>query len=233
MTTNPIETIDISWKGLYKWGGVSALLTAVLYIIGISLAIAMGTQPSGGEAVLKWLSAQTTLAYSTYGVFLLADVASIPWVLALYLVLKGINKNAMLAAIGFEALYLALDLGVTNVSMVSLIGLSQNYAAAISDVQRAAYVATANSALAAYTLGSAIYDGVLPSIMALIVGLVMLKGIFRRIVAYLGIVGGIFGLVSAMSVFAPAFSILSLVVLVLAPIWLLLIGYRLYGLGKR
>jgi hypothetical protein len=57
----------------------------------------MGATPSGGEAVLNWLTGQTTLAYTTYGVFILTDILFVPVMLALYLALKGVNKNAMLA----------------------------------------------------------------------------------------------------------------------------------------
>jgi len=233
MTGPPPAVVDPSWKGLYRWGGVSALVTAVLFAVGIGLGIALGAQPSGVEDVLGWLGRQTTLAYATYGTFILADVATIPWALALYFALKGINKNAMLAAVGFEGLYLALDLGVVQASMISLIGLSQNYAAAVSDIQRAAYVAAANSAFGTHALGLLFYGGVFPGIMTVITGLVMLKGVFRKIVASLGIIGGILELVSTLSIFASVFSILALATLILAPIWLLLVGYRLYSLGKR
>jgi hypothetical protein len=233
MTTNPMETVDTSWKGLYRWGGVSLMLIGVLYIVGVLLALSIGTTPSGSEAVLNWLAGQTTLAYTAYGVFILTDVLFVPVVLALYLALKGVNKNAMLAATGFMGMFLVLDLGVTCISWVALITISQNYAAATSDMLRAAYVATANYALAAIAVSMPVYSFVVPSIGLLIISLVMLKGIFSRVTAYLGIAGSIVGFVYGISVFVPALAMSVAIAIVLDGIWGLLAGSRLYRLGKR
>jgi len=233
MTTNQTETVDTSWKGLYKWGGISALLVGVLFIIAIPLSLAMGPTPSGGEAILKYYSGQTTLASSVHGIGILSDVLFVPVVLALYLALKGVNKNAMLTATGFGGLFLALDLGVTDIAWIALTSLSQNYAAATTDVQRAAYVATANYALAIGAVGMTVYSTLILSIWLLITAVVMLKGIFSRVTAYLGIVASIAGFVYSISLFVPALAMSIVIAMVLFAIWLLLAGYRLYKLGKR
>jgi hypothetical protein len=60
--TTTTETVDTSWKGLYRWGGVCAMMVGVLYIS--SLAFGLGFPPSGAEAILKWLGGKTTLAYA-------------------------------------------------------------------------------------------------------------------------------------------------------------------------
>jgi len=228
-----METVDTSWKGLYRWGGISALLVGVLFIIAIPLYFVMGPQPSGGEAILKYYSSQTTLAYSSWGTGILADVLFVPVVLALYLALKGVNKNAMLTATGFGGLFIALDLGVTTIASVALASLSQNYTAATTDVQRAAYVATANYALAITTVSAPVYSILILSIWLLITALVMLKGIFSRVTAYLGIVASIVGFVYSISLFVPALAMADVIAVVLYVIWLLLVGSRLYKLGKR
>jgi hypothetical protein len=207
-----METVDTSWKGLYRWGGVSLMIVGVLYFVSLVLALSMGTTPSGGEAVLNWLAGQTTLAYSTWGVFILTDILLVPALLALYLALKGVNKNAMLAAVGFGGVGLVLDAGVTCISWVALITISQNYTAATSDVLRAAYVATANYALAATAVSAPVYSLAISSIGVLIISLVMLKGIFSRVTAYLGIVGSIAGFVYGISLFVPALAISAVVV---------------------
>ena len=209
------------------------LIVGVLCIIDIVLASFLGFEPSGGEAVLKWLAGQTTLAYAFYGLFILIDFLLVPVVLTFYLVLKGFNKNAMLAATGFAGLYLVLDLGVTLSSWVALVTLSQSYAAATSDIQRAAYVATADYALAVIALSATVYSSVISSIWIFITSLVMLKGIFSRATAYLGIVVSIVGFIYGISVFVPPLAIFLAIVILLLGIWLLLAGYRLYRLGKR
>jgi hypothetical protein len=227
------ETVDPSWKGLYMWGGVSMLAVGVIYFIGIAMAFGLGSPPSGGEAVLKWFSGQTTFAYTLYGLFILTDILLVPVVPALYLALKGINRNAMLAATGFGGLSLVLDLGVTLITWVALITLSQNYAAATSDAQRAAYVATADYAVAIVAVSAPVFSAVTSSIQALITSLVMRKGIFNKATAYLGIAVSIFGFVYGISVFVPALATFLVIWGILIGIWFLLAGFRLYRLGKR
>jgi hypothetical protein len=233
MTTNSIDTVDTSWKGLYRWGGVSSLINGVLYIVGVILFLGMGVTPSGGEAILKWLVEQTTLAYTVYGVLMVTDILLVPVVLALYLALKGVNKNAMLAAAGFVGLFLVLDLGVTCISSVALTTISQNYVAATSDIQRAAYVATANYVLGVTAASEPFYSFVVSSIGFLIISLVMLKGVFSKATAYLGIAASIVGFVDGISLFVPALAISAAIAIILYGIWSLLVGYRLYRLGKR
>jgi hypothetical protein len=233
MTTNPMETVDTSWKGLYRWGGVLALTNGVLLIVVIVLYASLGARPSGGEAFLNWLGGQTTLVYTVLGIVMLTDILLVPVVLALYLSLKGVNKNAMLAAAGFVSLFVVLDLGVVLISEVALTTLSQNYAAATSDIQRAAYVATANYALGIGFSGIATVLGcVVLSLGVLITSLVMLKGIFGKATAYLGIAASIVGFAEGFSLFVPALAISAAIAIVLWGVWILLVGYRLYRLGK-
>jgi hypothetical protein len=230
--TTLAETVDPSWKGLYKWGGVSAVLGGVLVFICVALAFALGSPPSGGQAVLNYLSGKTTLAYTLYGLFIVADMLTVPVVLALYLALKRVNKNAMLAAAVFAGLGTILDLGVTTISWIGLITLSQNYAAATSSVQSAAYVAAANYVLAVTAVSAPIFSIVISSIGALIISLVMLKGIFNKATAYMGIAASIVGFIYGISVFGPSLTIFLIIAFLLNGIWYLLLGYRLYRLGK-
>jgi hypothetical protein len=237
MTTNPMETVDTSWKGLYRWGGVLAMLAAVLLFIAIACAIAVGTPSSyTGEGVLKGVSGQATFAYTFYGLAIVADILLVPFVLALYLALKGVNKSAMLTAAVFGGLALALDLGVHSTSAIAFVNLSQNYAAATSDVQRATFVAIADYAYFGMTSVSDIVSFTVFSTWGLIVGLVMLRGVFSKATAYVGIAASIVGLAYSATVFvpySPSLEILVAIALVLFGVWLLLAGSRLYGLGKR
>jgi hypothetical protein len=61
----------------------------------------------------------------------------------------------------------------------------------------------------------------------------MLKGIFTRATAYVGIATNVVGLVYASSLFVPALASVDVVWLILLVIWLLLAGFRLYRLGTR
>jgi uncharacterized membrane protein YhaH (DUF805 family) len=119
------------------------------------------------------------------------------------------------------------------ISQVALTTLSQNYAAATSDIQRAAYLATANYALAVTAVSEPVYSFAVFSIGLLIISLVMLKGIFGKATAYLGIVASIVGFVYGISLFVPALAITAAITVILWAVWSLLVGSRLYRLGKR
>ena len=130
---------------------------------------------------------------------------------------------------------MALDLGVTF-TWAALVTLSQNYAATTSDVQRAAFVAAADYAVGATSVSATVYGSIVYSIGPLIMSLVMLKGVFSRATAYVGIASSIAGLVYGFTVLVPYSSSLEIILaiaFVLFGVWGLLAGARLHKLGKR
>ena len=159
-----------------------------------------------------------------------------PIALALYLALKGLNRDAMLMATAFIGLFVFLDLAVTWPNYASLIALSDEYAAAPTDAQREAYVAAANYASAVLTSTLAgIYNIVTFSLDILIAGLVMLRSpLFGKGAAYLGLVTGILGIVSVAAPFVfGALGATIIVASILTTLWVVLVGYRLYRIGRR
>jgi len=229
-----VHAVDPDGKWLYRVGGISALVLGIAYIITIPLYVQVGAPPSGGEARLKYLALHTTVWWAILGLSVLTDFLFVPVALSLYLALKGVNRNAMLVATAFVGLFIVLDLAVTWSNYASLITLSGHYAAATNDAQRAAYVAAATyaSAVLASSL-EAVYSILVPSFGILMIGLVMLKGIFSKSMAYLGVVTGILGIVSvAGPLFVSALSVTIIITSVLTTVWVLLVGYRLYRLGK-
>jgi len=229
-----VHAVDPDGKWLYRVGGISALVLGIAYIITIPLYVQVGAPPSGGEARLKYLALHTTVWWAILGLSVLTDFLFVPVALSLYLALKGVNRNAMLVATAFVGLFIVLDLAVTWSNYASLITLSGHYAAATNDAQRAAYVAAATyaSAVLASSL-EAVYSILVPSFGILMIGLVMLKGIFSKSTAYLGVVTGILGIVSVVGTFfVSTLSVTIIITSVLTTVWVLLVGYRLYRLGK-
>jgi hypothetical protein len=229
-----VNAVDPDGKWLYRVGGISALVLGIAYIITIPLYVHVGAPPSGGEARLKYLALNTTVWWAILGLSVLTDFLFVPVALSLYLALKGVNRNTMLVATAFVGLFIVLDLAVTWPNYASLITLSGNYAAATNDAQRAAYVAAANypSAVLASSL-EAVYSIMVLSFGILVTGLVMLKGIFSKSTAYLGLVTGILGIVSvAGPFFVSTLSVTIIITSVLTTVWVLFVGYRLYRLGS-
>ena len=228
-----VNAVDTEGTWLYRVGGISALLLGLAYIATIPLYASVGAPPSGGEARLHYLVGKTTVWWAILGLSVLTDVLFVPVALALYLALKGVNRNAMLIATAFVGLFVVLDLAVTWPNYAALISLSGNYAAATTAAERAIDVAAANYASAVLTSSlEAIYSILVLSLGILLVGLVMLKGIFGKSTAYVGVLTGTLGIVAAVGpFFVSALSVTIIMTAVLTTVWVVLVGFRLYRLG--
>ena len=108
-----------------------------------------------------------------------------------------------------------------------LVYLSDHYVAATTAAQRAAFATAAEGLIAVSNAVNA--AGILTAIGMLILSLVMLKGVFHKGVAYLGIVTGALGIVSEAfrDILGPGYYVYGL----LLPIWFLAVGWKLYRLG--
>jgi hypothetical protein len=230
-----VKAVDPDGKWLYRVGGISALAIGMGYIIIIGLYVPMGAPPNGAEARLAYLAVNTSLWWAILGLSVLTDFLFVPVALSLYLALKGIHRNAMLIATACMGLFVVLDLALTWTNYALLITLSGSYAAAANDAQRAVFVAAAYypSAVLESSL-LFVYNTLTLSVGILITGLVMLKGIFRKSTANLGLVTGLLGIVEVVgSFFTSALSITTIITSVLTTLWFLVVGYRLYRLAQQ
>src|SRR6266496_6083967 len=218
-----VNEVNPDGKWLYRAGGISAIVFVIAYIVIIALYVPVG-KPSGAEAWLMSMAGNTTAWWAILGLSVLTDFLLVPIALSLYVALKGINKNAMLAATAFVGLFIVLDLALTWTNYASLIALSGNYAAATNDAQRAVFVtaATYPSSVVDSNL-LFVYNSLTLAVGILMTGFVMLKGIFSKGTAYLGVVTGILGFLSAMII----------LVSILTTVWVFFVGYRLYRLGQQ
>ena len=229
--TMTVNAVDPDGKWLYRVGGISALVLCIAYIIIIPLFAHVGAPPSGGEVWLKYLEGKTTAWWAILGLSVLTDFLFVPVGLSLYVALMRVSRGAMLVATAFVGLFVVLDLAVTWTNYSSLLTLSGLYSAATNDVQRAGYVAAANYASAVLASRTeVIYAIVDLSLGILLIGLVMLKGkgIFSKTTAYLGLATGISGIVSV-----AGFWVTIIMNAVLATVWVLFVGYRLFRLGQK
>lgn len=225
-----ISTPDSSWRDLYRAGGISAALFAVMVIIPLVLIFSVPQPPiSGGAATLEYIAAYKFVYLTELVSFVGLGVPAMVVFLALYHVLKHLNKSyaAIGALLGIASEIAALALNSSPQSLNSgLIYLSSQYMAAPTAAQRLP-LATAAESLIALTNGAA-SAGILTAIGILIVSLVMLKGVFHKGVAYLGIVTGVLGIVCEplRLVIGPVYAIYGLFL----PFWFLAVGWKLYQL---
>jgi hypothetical protein len=226
-TTVPSGNVD--QKQWYRVGGISALVIGLAYLVIVFLYARVGAPPTGGEAWFRYLPGKTTSWWAILGLSVLTDFLFVPVAFALYLALKGVSRNAMLLATAFVGLFVVLDLAVTWSHYASLLVLFSNYSRATDPVQQGADLAAANyaSAVLASPL-EIVYAIVTLSTGFLVTGIVMLRGVFNKFTAYLGVATGILGIVSL-----TGFSLAIIMNALFATVWVLVVGYRLCRLAQE
>jgi hypothetical protein len=227
---------DPSWRGLYRAGGISAVLFVVLAgVVPIVLGSITPLPPTssgefaslaGGVATLQYITSNRSVFILNQVLFFGPAVLVIVAFLALYMALKHLNKSY--AAIGAVVAITSQVLYLGTFSIVfGLVYLSDLYMAATTAAQRAAFATTAEGLIAQYNTVSA--AGILMNIGILILSLVMIKGVFQKGVAYLGIITGALGIMS--EALRPILGYGYAVYGILSLIWLIAVGWKLYRLG--
>jgi len=229
------NAVDPDGKWLYRVGGISAFVLVLGYLLTFPVYAWVGDAPSSGvEAQLVYFAEHATGWWAILGLTIFTDLLYVPVFLAVYQALKGINRNAMLLAIACEGLFVVLDLAVTWTAYSALITSGINYAAATTDAQRVVFVAAAgypSVMLASPLLGA--YAILIPSLGVLLTGLVMLRGIFNKTTAYLALATGTTGIIFMGSYITDALYVIRIINALLATVWYLFSGYRLYRLGQQ
>jgi hypothetical protein len=236
MNEKPQSTVEPDGKWIYRVGGLSALVLGIGYLLTIIVTItyAGGFQPLGVESRLAFFAKHAAGWWVTMALMIFTDLLYVPVFLALYQALKGINKYMMLLAITCEGLFIALDLAVTWTAYSSLITMSGNYVAATSDAQRSLIVAAAGypSAIIDSPL-SGIYAIFIPALGLLLASLVMRKGAFNKVLAYMGVIAGVCGMLAGIGpIFISALETAQYINASLAMIWFFFVGLRLNKLSQ-
>ena len=220
-----LSRIERQW---YRVGAVAALVLGIGYVIIIPLYAYVGAPPNGAEAWFKYLPGKTTIWWAILRLSVFTDFLYLPVAFALYLALKELHRNLVLLATALVGLFVVLDLAVTWSNYASILTLYRNYSTATDDVPRASYIAAANYASAMLTSPlEVVYAIVTLSSGILLFGLVMVRGAFNKITAYLALGTGLLGILSL-----TGFSFAIIGNALLATAWLLFVSYRLYRLAQ-
>lgn len=239
------ETSGSDWKSLYRVGGVAALIAGVIFRRNIGAEISLFSAQKQPDTIIDWftlLQNNRLLGLSYLNIFDIVDYALVGLMfLALYVALRRANKSYMAIAttLGFVgiAVYFASN------TAFSMLALSDQYVAATTDAQRSMFLAAGQAVLAlgAIYQGTGIYASfLLLAVAGLIISAIMLRSnIFSRVTAYVGILASAFDLAYCIAfAFLPAVDI-ELVAVCTIPaaglllmIWHILVGRRLYQLGR-
>jgi hypothetical protein len=240
---------DVRWRGLYRAGGMAALIAAILFrrnfaaeiellrMLGI-LRLGYSTEPG---TILEWFTLLQSHPFVGLVLLSLFDLVNYGLVGLIFIasctVLRRGRESVMAiaATLGFAGVvtYFASNQAFTMLS------LSRQFAAA-TDPQRSLLLATGQAVLAV-SHGNG-YEGeglylsfLLVSVAGLMISVVMLRGrIFGKGTAIFGVLANAFGLAYyPVLVAAPGFVALPISLSsVFLLIWYILVGLRLVRLGR-
>jgi hypothetical protein len=224
---------DGSWGSLYGAGSALALLYVVMIVVPLVVIFTTPQPPAfGGAAILSYIATHKAVYLAELICFVGLSVPALGVFLAVSVSLKDTNKSwALLGGLmGIASEIVALSLGSSPQSLSGgLVYLSDQYISTAMDSQRMALAIAAEGFLAgANAVSSA---GILTAVAILILSLCMLRGVYHRGVAILGIVAGVIGIVS--EAFRPQIGPIYGIYGLLLPAWFIAVGLRLYKMGFR
>ena len=228
--SNP-EIEDSSWKSLYKVGGIAALAVVAIAVIQAPIFI-LFPQPTTVIGHFTQFQSNKLLGLVDLDLILiLAEACNVPILFALYAALRRFNP---------ALLTIALTLGLGGIAFFfavnptfSMLYLSDQYAAAATDVQRAAFLAAGEALVANYNGTAFGLFFILSGVADLIIAAVMLRsGVFNKATAFAGMVVGAMLLVPPLPVLGMIALVLSYIVILPSMIWNILVAIRLFQLGR-
>lgn len=214
---------------------MAAGLAVVLYVVALILFVVTPAPPppaSGGAAMLEHVVAHRSAYVVKQVLWVAPNLLMMVVVLALAVALAPINKSYALAAgvIAVASWAVAFAWPTTGEGSLAIAVLGDRYASAATESERAAAVAGAELLLALNDL-PAIILGVLQTFGILLLAALMVRGVFPKGLAWLGVVTGVVGV--AAEAFRPwlgwAYAVYGLLLFG----WLIWVAAALWRLGAQ
>jgi vacuolar-type H+-ATPase subunit I/STV1 len=205
-------------KGLYKFGGISMILSGVLFLTRAVLERIAGPPPSNGVEILAWIESSKVALSLVSEILFFAGIALVPAVIALSHSLVGIDRVKT-----------ALGCGIIAAMIPVLIMLLIVHGRLVYPVYgiRIATPPLAEFAVALFYGGFHAID-LMMGIAVIVLSLAMMHGVYGKGVAYLGIATGSLDIVGSYPyAIGP---ILTLGCQAFFAAWLVLVGWKLRGL---
>jgi len=234
-----VEPPDPAYHGLYKVGGIAALVVVVCLLAEI-VFFAIYPQPATVDEWFTLLQDRPLVGLLDFWALEVVMYAMFALMFpALYIVLRQAGPSRMVVVLVLALLGIAVFFATNN--PVTMLSLSHQHAAAATEAERSALLAAGQAVLANTTqraVGGFNLGLLLVYVAGLIASWVMLRGqSFTRTTAYLGLAAHALSLadyVRQALTSAPLIALLFVLpgALLLAA-WCVLVGRRLYQLGAR
>jgi hypothetical protein len=232
---------NFSWASLYKLGGMAALLIVLTALLEIILTFLPGGYASS-ETVTDWFTLFQNnwfLGLRNLGLLnIVMTLLGIPMFLALYIAHR--NADPQYATLALVTSFIGVAVFYATNRAFPMLDLSNQYAAATTDAQRAMLSAAGQSMLSvgeSHTPGTFL-GFFLSEVAGILISAVMLRSrVFNTLNAYFGILG--FSLLLIFEICSSFVPSLSGVVLIfamsgglLSMAWYTLIARRLFQLAN-
>jgi hypothetical protein len=232
-----VAVVRSNWSTLCRIGGIAALLLIVYSLATIVQMIVLGGQPASAAQAFDLLQHHRVVGLLRLD---LPTIAAMPLYYLLFLGLYAALRRSdqALALLATALAFVGVTLVLATPTALSMVPLSDRFAAATTDAARAQLLAVGEAIMAADIWHStgAILGGILVQCGAVLISVAMLRGgVFSKATGWLGIVmhgldlahivGGLFLPVSGVILLAIAGP--------LYPIWFFLVGRRLLQLAAR
>jgi hypothetical protein len=189
-----LDPKDAAWKNIYRAGAAASLLIVLAGLLDISIMFMPGTGTSpGARTVVDWfdlLQSHAFLALRDLGLLnMLTVTCSVVILYALFGLHRRIAPQA--AALALILACLGAAIYIANNTALPMLTLSQHYASAASEAQKALWVPAGQALLAQEDLTAGSFPGFFFGEIAgiLMAGVVLRGRVFRSWEAWLGIVG--------------------------------------------
>jgi hypothetical protein len=236
---NDAEAAESGWKGLYKLGGVTALITLVVPLAEIAINFLPGVADLTQRTVtvIDWFTLFQNhwfLGLRNLGLLNIVGAALLaPTFFAIYSALR--RDNEAFGAFGTILFFVGVAVYITSNRAFSMLSLSGQYASATTDAQRSLFIAAGQAMLAEGESRSGI---LLIEFACLVISVVMLRGkVFSKATAYAGILGNVLLMVVEIHVaFVPTLLGAWMGIAggggLAIMTWYILVGRRLLQLGR-
>jgi hypothetical protein len=220
-------SFDPSWKGTVKAGGFSLVAAGCVLFLFFLVLIVVRTSPTlTPEMILE----DAVPAVTLYTLAVFGELLLMPGGLGLFVALSHVEKAHMVMGTALWLLAVILFL-VSRTQIIALFRISSSYQTTTSEVMKAAYLVSTEHAIELSNVFSNIAL-LLLGIGSIIIGSVMLNGVFSNRVSYLAIISGTLTLLGALGVVFEPITILVLFGLTLGAVWQIIAGIKLYQLGN-
>ena len=225
---------DPSWRPLSRAGAIAAGLTVFCYVVALLMFVVAPAPPlttAGGAATLDYVATQRAIYIIRQLLWLTPSLLLMVVVLALAVALYPLSKSAATIAgvIAISSWAVSFGWPTTGEGSFAMVVLSDRYAAATTDAERAVFVAGAEVLLALND--TQVVIGVLQTLGILLLSALMLRGVFPKGLARLGIATGGIGIVS--EALRPLLGWAYAIYGVLLFVWLLWVAVALWRLRAQ